>query len=267
MSRGTIDVKRIYIVVDMEGVSGIRLREQCAPGTVAWQEARPWIASDVNAAISAAFDCGVEEVLVCDSHANCNNLPLDLLDSRALVEQPYKHQLLPGLTEEFAGLFVIGAHARAGTADAFMDHTWNLTWFRYKLAGDDCGEIGMWAAYAGHFSVPLLMVSGDAAVCREAEDFVPGVEAVGVKEAIARDCARTMSPQVASKWIAEAAERALGRIGEIEPAMVDLPNEVELEYTKTEYADEAGQRSGTERTGPRSVQRELGSTLDLIKGF
>ncbi len=261
-------MKRIYIVADMEGISGIRLPEQCVSGTPAWQEARAWLANDVNAAVGAAFGGGADEVIVCDSHASRNNLPLELLDTRVFVEAPCEYQLLPGLTEEFTGLFVIGAHARAGTLEAFQDHTWNRqTWFRFRLAGDECGEIGMWAAYAGHFSVPLLMVSGDTAACREAEDFAPGVETAAVKEAISRDCARIIHPRTAVRWISEAAGAAMTRADEIEPARVDLPNEVEVEYVRTECADEAAMRSGSERVGSRTVRRELGSTLDIIKGL
>jgi len=261
-------VKRIYIVVDMEGISGVRLAEQCACDTPAWREARPWIASDVNAAVSGAFSAGAEEVVVCDAHARGNNLPLDLIDPRVLLEEAFEHQLLPGISEEFAGIFVVGAHARAGTPAAFQDHTWNQeSWYRFTLAGDQCGEIGMWAAYAGHFSVPLLMVTGDAAACREAEDFVPGVQAVAVKEAICRDRARTIHPRAAVNLIASAAEQSVKRVSGIEPARVDLPNEVEVEYTKTEFADEAARRIGAERVDSRTVKRELGSTLDLIKGF
>jgi D-amino peptidase len=261
-------VKRVYIAADLEGISGVRLAEQCEPATPAWEEARRWMAGDVNAAVSGAFGAGAEEVVVCDTHLGHRSLPLDLLDSRAIVEEPFGHHLLPGIREDFEGLMVVGAHARAGTAGAFMDHTRRAReWFRYRLAGDDCGEIGLWAAYAGHFGVPLLLVTGDAAACREAEAFVPAVETVGLKEAVSSTRARTMHPAAAVKLISEAAERALRRAGEVGPATVDLPNEVEVEYVRSEFADEAARRAGAERVGPCTVRREIGSTLDLIKGF
>ena len=203
-------MKRVYVVADLVGSSGVRVAEQCAPGTAAWSESRPWLTADVNAVVGAAFGAGAEEVLVCDAHASGNNLLLDALDSRAIVEEPFGPHMLPGISDEFAGLLVVGAHAMAGARDAFFDHTWDTAkWFRYRLAGDDCGEIGLWAAYAGHFNVPLLLVIGDAAACREAESFVPGVETFAVKEAISRDHARTMHPAEAAKYIAEAAGRAV----------------------------------------------------------
>jgi D-amino peptidase len=261
-------VKRIYIVVDLEGVSGVRLAEQCSPGSRGWEEARRWMAGDVNAAVAGAFAGGAEEVVVCDSHADCDNLPVDLLDSRAIVEQPFGHLLLPGIDDEFTGIFAVGAHAMAGAAEAFMDHTWNSkAWFKYRLSGDDCGEIGLWAAYAGHFDVPLLLVTGDVAACREAENFVPGVETFAVKQAVSRNRARVLLPSATASHISAAAERAVGRATEVKPSMVDLPTEAEVEYTRTEFADEAARRSGAERADPRTVRRELGSTLDLIKGF
>jgi D-amino peptidase len=261
-------LKRAYIVADMEGVSGVRLPEQCRPGTPDWAEARAWMTDDVNAAVGAAFSRDIEEVVVCDAHAAYNNIRLDDLDDRVILEQPFGHHLLPGLTEEFEGLLVIGAHAMAGTRGAFQDHSWNPDeWFRYRLAGDDCGEVGMWAAYAGHYNVPLLLVTGDVAACREAEALVPGVETVAVKEAISRDAARTLHPRAAVRQIAAAAGRALARAGQAEASLVDLPTDVEVEYVRTEFADRAAARAGAERTGPRTVRRELGSTQDLLKGF
>ncbi len=262
-------MKRIYIIADMEGISGIITAAQLKPQTPPWGEARAFMASDVNAAIDGAFGAGAEEVMVCDFHCvGAVNLPMENMDPRAIYEQADRNRLLPGMTDDFTGLFMIGAHAMAGTSGAFQDHTMTAeAWFRYKLADQDCGEIGICAAYAGHYEVPLLLVAGDAAACREAEEFAPGVETVAVKQAVCRETARTVHPRAAASLIGGAAGRALGRADQAEPSLVDLPNEVELEYTRTEFADEAAGRAGSERIGPRTIRREIGSTLDVVKGF
>ena len=262
-------MKKIYIVADMEGASGVVQGDQCVPDSPGWREARNFMAGDVNAAIAGAFEGGAEEVLVGDFHWwGVANLPMERMNPQAIYEQHYDHQLMPGLTDDFTGLFMVGMHAMAGAAGAFMDHTSRQdNWFRYTLAGRECGEIGICDAYAGHFGVPLLLVTGDAAACREAEEFAPGAEVVAVKEAVSRRRARSLHPEKAAGRIHKAAARAVGRAEEVSPCLIDLPNEVELEYTRTDLADEAAQNFGAERTGPRTVRRELGSTLDIVKGF
>ena len=59
----------------------------------------------------------------------------------------------------------------------------------------------------------------------------------------------------------------MGLIGKVEPTLIDMPNEAELEYVRCEFADEAAERQGAERTGPRSVRRVLESALDIRRGF
>ena len=262
-------MKKIYIVADMPGVSGISLAEQCRWGHFLWREARACLASDVNAAIEGAFSGGADEVVVCDAAGGPGgSLPMERMDPRALYETANREQLLPGMADDFAGMFIVGAHAMAGAADAFMSHTVDReTWFRYRLAGRECGEIGMWSAYAGHYGVPLLLVAGDAAACREAEDFVPGVAVAAVKQAVAWDRARTLHPTEGAARIRLACAEALGLVGKIEPNLIDMPNEAELEYVRCEFADAAAERQGAERTGPRSVRRPLESALDIRKGF
>ncbi|HOX07118.1 MAG TPA: M55 family metallopeptidase [Planctomycetota bacterium] len=261
-------MKKIYVVADMPGTSGICAAEQCRWGHFLWREARAHLASDVNAAIEGAFAGGADEVVVCDAHGGACNLPMERMDPRAMYEPANREELLPGLSAEFAGLFVVGAHAMAGAVEAFMCHTVDAeTWFRYRLAGRECGEIGMWAAWAGHHGVPLLLVTGDAAACREAEEFAPGVALAAVKEAVAWDRARTLHPVEGRARIAAACRRAMEQIGRIEPTLIDMPNEAELEYVRCEFADEAAGRQGAERTGPRTVRRALESIMDLRRGF
>ncbi len=261
-------MKKIYIVADMPGASGIVNADQCRWGGFLWREARAFLAADVNAAIEGAYAGGADEVVVCDAHAGGCNLPLERMDPRAIYETANREELLPGLADDFAGLFIVGAHAMAGAQEAFLCHTVdNAVWFRYRLAGRECGEIGMWSAYAGHYGVPLLLATGDAAACAEAEELVPGVALAGVKEAVAWDRARTLHPAEARGRIGSACRRAMELVGKVEPALIDMPNEAELEYVRCEFADEVAGRQGAERTGPRTVRRRLESALDVRRGF
>jgi len=262
-------MKKVYIIADMPGCSGIRIAEQARWGSFPWRESRAFLAGDVNAAVEGAASAGIDEVVVLDAHTERGySLPVELLDRRAICEPPNRDELLPGLDEDFMGVFIVGAHAMAGAQNAFLSHTVNHeTWFRYKLAGRECGEIGMWGVYAGHYDVPVLLLTGDAAACREAEETIPGVELAAVKEAVAWDRARTVHPAEGAERIRAAAAAAVARAGKIEPCLIDMPNEAELEYNRTDSAEAAAALAGAERVGPRTVRRALESALDVREGF
>jgi D-amino peptidase len=58
----------VYIVADMEGISGIVNLPQVSLGTPDYQEGRRLMAGDVNAAIAGAIEAGATRVVVNDFH-------------------------------------------------------------------------------------------------------------------------------------------------------------------------------------------------------
>ena len=74
---------KVFISVDMEGVSGITDPEDVLPDGADYQRGRVFMTGDANAAIVGAYDGGADEVLVNDSHWIMRNLLLERLDPRA----------------------------------------------------------------------------------------------------------------------------------------------------------------------------------------
>ena len=74
---------KIFVSVDMEGISAITDPEDVLPGGADYERGRVFMTGDANAAILGAYDGGAEEVLVNDSHWIMRNLLLDQLDPRA----------------------------------------------------------------------------------------------------------------------------------------------------------------------------------------
>ena len=259
---------RIYIMTDMEGISGVREPFQCDPKHPEWQTARRLLVGDVNSAISGAFEGGADEVLVSDGHDGGFNFLLEEMDPRATYERPNgARDYLPGLDETFSGVFQVGAHAMAGTLGGFLDHTQSsVRWFEYRINGRRCGEIGQVGAGAGCYGVPVLLVTGDRAACEEARAFFGEIETVAVKEAISRNRARCLHPQRARELIRQAAKRAVGLVGNIEPWRLEPPIEVTLTYTRQDYADQVARNPGVERLDARTVRKLVQQGIDLL-GF
>ena len=58
----------LYIMVDLEGISGIFSRDQITDDPVKIQEGRVMMTEDINACVDAAKEAGVDKIYVRDCH-------------------------------------------------------------------------------------------------------------------------------------------------------------------------------------------------------
>jgi D-amino peptidase len=153
-----------------------------------------------------------------------------------------------------AALFV-GMHAMAGTPDGVLSHTVSgQAWQNLRFNGTLVGETGINAALCGHWGVPVVLVTGDRAVCREARELLgDGVTTVEVKEGLDRFSARTKTPQRARELIEEGARNALGDLAAVPPYDPGRPCEIEIDFTTPDRLQEYANRKAVEVTGSRSL--------------
>src|SRR5205823_6790620 len=106
-----------------------------------------------------------------------------------------------------------------GTADGVLSHTVSgQAWQSLRFNGTLVGETGINAALCGHWGVPVLLVTGDRAVCREAEELLgDGVTTVEVKQGLGRFSARMQTPGEARGLIEDAAKKALSDLSAVAP--------------------------------------------------
>jgi D-amino peptidase len=116
------------------------------------------------------------------------------------------------------------------------------------------GEYGLNAALAGHFGVPVIMVSGDQTACAQMTDLLGDVEAAVVKQAAGRFAGECLAPQVTEEMICLSAQRAVERLGEgdvPDPFVLDMPITVTVEFFASDMADRATRIPFTKREGTR----------------
>jgi D-amino peptidase len=260
-------MNKVYILTDMEGISGIVVREQITPGAAEYERARHLLAGDVNAAVAGCFDAGCTEVVVNDGHDGGFNFPIEAMDPRAdYVIGSGRIDSSFGLDGSFDAILLVGFHARAGTPAAIWDHTqsWD-TWIRYSINGQELGEIGQEAAIAGHYGVPVAFVSGDRAATEEARAlFGDAVEVVAVKDGHTRTSARCIHPQRAQAMIRAGVARALGRPREhYRPFVLTPPLDLTLETATSDHADRL-ERNGCVRVDGHTVRKTVSSALEIL---
>ena len=147
---------KIYVLADMEGISGIRKIEEVKSDSPSeYEYGRKLMMQDINAAVEGCFSGGAVEVVVADTHGGGGQVRIGEMDPRAMYETPNGGVMMPSLDETFDGVILLGHHAKAGTLDGFLDHTMSsMAWFEYRINDIVVGEIGIEAAWAGHFDVP-----------------------------------------------------------------------------------------------------------------
>ena len=113
-----------------------------------------------------------------------------------------------------AALFV-GMHAKAGTPDGVLSHTVSgQAWRESEVQRRLRGETGINAALCGQWGCPVLLVTGDQAVCREGLELLgSGLTTVAVKTGLGRFSARQVPPLRAREMIEDGARRALQDLG------------------------------------------------------
>jgi D-amino peptidase len=246
---------KILIAADMEGISGVVSWDHVDPGHSEYGRFRRLMTADVNAAVIGAFEGGATEVVVADGHSNGYNILVEELDPRARLNSgniaPFA--MMQGIASDFQGVMLVGYHARAGTPCAILDHTWSSRAIYNLFLNDQVvGELGLNAALAGHFGVPVIMVTGDDAVGREAVATLGDIEIVTVKLATSRMSAECLPPLLVHERIQDTAMRAVLRLhtGAMPPPfVVNPPVKVAIEFTQSEMADRANRLPGAIREG------------------
>jgi D-amino peptidase len=224
---------RVYISADMEGVVGVVTADHLGPTGFEYQKAREWLTEEVNTAIRAAKAAGATKIVVSDSHGNGENILLDRLpaDVRLVRSWPRPLMMMQGIEEGFDAVLFIGYHASTTNPRGVRAHTMSsstLTAVRFN--GVAVPEAVINAAIAGHFGVPVVMISGDDVIVEEATGFLGDLEGAVLKEAYGFHSAITVTPEAGYRIIEEKVTAALNRLEDFEVYRLEGPIEVEVTF-------------------------------------
>ena len=225
------DGLKIYISADMEGVVGVVTGEQLGPGGFEYERFREFMTNEVNAAIDAARAAGATEFVISDSHGNGQNLLIEQFSDDVTVIRSWPRELamMAGIDDSFDGVIFIGYHASTNNTRGVRAHTMssaNIT--SVRLNGMTMTEGSMNAAIAGHFGVPVIMVSGGDVAVAENQVIIGDIEGAVVKWASGFHSARTLTPEAGYEVIRTRTKSAIDRIEEFEPYVLETPIELEL---------------------------------------
>jgi len=261
---------KVFISVDMEGISGVVNWEDVSRDGKDYNLFRAIMTEETNAAIMGAVAAGATKIIVRDSHGSARNILPDKLDKRALLIRDWTGEpegMMDGIDDSYDAVLFIGYHAKAGTPDATLDHTNSSSKINdAALNGISLPEAGWNALIAGYHDVPVVFVAGDQAICTQVEELFGTVETVAVKKGMG-NAALCLHPEVAWEKIMEGVQKSLSNINSYKPYKLESPYTLDLRLFKEQLVNDAIQFPGVKRTGDWSVSYKGDDLMEVIKVF
>jgi D-amino peptidase len=271
----------VFISADMEGATGVAVGAHVGSSDAGeYGRMRKLLTADINAAIRGATSAGATEFLVTDAHGKMTNILIEELDRHArLFSGSNKHlPQMEGIGPEYGAAFFVAYHAREGTEDGLLNHTLlGNTVYEIRCNGRPFGETALNAALAGHFGVPVCLVTGDDKVAAEARELISDIEVAQVKISSERLVSNLLPPSVSTELIAARAQAAVerARSGEIRPFTVPGPVEIEMHFKSTAGVKMACLFPSVEYLGSKSLRvrgddylsayRQMWGTLIVVR--
>jgi D-amino peptidase len=272
---------KVFISIDLEGISGVCRDEQTTHGSEDWRAACELMRGDLDAALDGCLAGSADEIVVSDAHDHGDNLDTNELPAHvSLVSGAHWGlSMMEGIDTKCDAALLLGYHARAGTAAAVLDHTYMDEIYAVTVqegaAWTPVGELALSAAVAGAFGVPTVFASGDDKLAAEAQALLPGVRTAVTKYGIGRHSARLLAPDVAQAAITAGAREALERLhtaaGEARPAPLDWSGRaLRVTFGQTHLCDGAAACPGVRRLDGRTVEipaAQGGDFADVYRAF
>ncbi|WP_329438196.1 M55 family metallopeptidase [Streptomyces canus] len=258
---------RIYISVDMEGITGLVDADDVQPGGRDYERGRLMMAEDVNAAIRGAVAAGATDITVNDAHGPMRNLLPEALHpaARLIRGKPKQMLMLEGLAPEHDAAVFVGYHSRAGAlgvlSHSFMGHEIEDMW----LNGRPVGEIGLAHATAAAIGVPVTALTGDDCACTEMTEWDASVRTVAVKYARDRFSADLRPSEEARAAIEKTVTASLS-VPLKAPAVAAASSTLTVRWQSASIASTLLGIPGVTSPDSRTVQAQ-GTLSDLYRQF
>lgn len=260
---------KIFISADMEGIAGPAHWDEVDKTHANYAEFREQMTAEVVAACEGALNAGATEIVIKDAHWTGRNiiaakLPREARLIRGWTRDPYS--MMAGLDSSFHAALMVGYHARSGSDGSPLAHTLTERVASVTINDRYAAEFLINAYTAGLFGVPVIFLSGDAAICADAADFLPGMATVATMEGIG-NATNSIHPDLAIERIREGVETALK--ANVSRCNVVMPAHfvAEITYQKHITARQVSFYPGAHLSQSHRVQFEADDYFDILRFF
>lgn len=261
---------KIYLSADIEGTCGIAHWEETEKGSVGYDALARQMTREVAAACEGALAGGADSIFIKDAHDSGRNLLPDLLPEktelfRAWGRDPYS--MMSEIDESYAGVMFTGYHSAAGTDANPLAHTMNRQNTYVTINDAFASEMLINSYTAAMFGVPVLLVTGDKALCETMNALNGRVYTVATLRGVGNG-AVSIHPQEAVRRINAAAKEAVQAAKEDPKAFrIPLPKtfEVKTRYREHYLARRSGFYPGAVQKDAYTVQYTCTDWMDALR--
>lgn len=258
---------KIFISADIEGVTGVTSWDETIKEKIDFSPYARQMTNEVKSACEGANKAGAIEILVKDAHETGRNIDHNQLPTNTKLVRGWSggiFSMVQELDETYDGLAFIGYHSGGSMDGNPLSHTMNTDILSVKLNGKLTNEFMLHAYIAAYYKVPVLLVSGDKALCEAVKEVNENIETVAVKEGKGNSTIN-IHPEVANKLIDEGMQKALEK--KKEDLTLKLPNEfmMEVEYPTHTEALRNSSYPGAELIGARTLKYESEDFIEILR--
>ena len=259
---------KVYISVDMEGIGGVVSDQQLSPTGFEYGRFREFMTAEALAAVNGARDAGATEIFVSDSHGNMQNLLIEKFPSDVQIvrSSPRPLSMMQGIDSTFDAVVFIGYHSGTANPEGVRAHTISSARFHgIDLNGTPAPESRINAAIAGHFGVPVVMISGDDVATAELKAVLGDVETAVVKKALGFHSAVTTTPEASQNLIRAKVKEALQRRRSFRPYVLRTPVTLDLTFKNYRPAEMLAYLPIVQRTTSHAIRYRATNVIDAMR--
>lgn len=260
---------KIYISIDMEGISGTTKWEDVEPGSAEYKDSVLQMNRELKAAIKGAKKAGATEILIRDAHCHGDNLDLNVLESgckliRGWCGDPYS--MVQGIDSSFDGVIFIGYHSPASSEGSPLSHTESRAPFKVNLNDKLTGEFDLYSYACVKENVKVLFLSGDKMLCENAKLEYKDIYTCITKEGKGNSSIHNNPIDVANE-IEEKVEKAIKNINNIKNPELDETFKLEVVYKEHNRAKRHSFFPGVEQIDSNTLRFQSNEYYEILRTF
>jgi D-amino peptidase len=247
---------KVYISVDMEGVTGVSAWEDVNSKSKTYERYRSQMNKEALAAIEGCLEAGAKEIVVKDAHATARNLFFpELPDGVKLINgwSGCPGSMVQGIDSSFDALVFVGYHSGAYSGANPLSHTMSSRKiFEMTLNGQRVSEFDIHAVLAAEYGVPCVFLSGDDNICNHSRSQIPSISTYSTLEGVGNS-AISKSPNIAITQIRSLVKDSLKTLDSTALYPVSSEYELSIKFIDPQDAYRASFYPGAEQRDDRTV--------------
>jgi D-amino peptidase len=221
---------KVYITADIEGITGIAHWDEASKTHADYGQFRDRMTQEVGAACEGALEAGATEVWIKDAHGSGRNLIADRLPEQIRLIRGWSghpYSMVQELDSTFEALVFVGYHSAATAGGNPLSHTFSGAFNRIELNGERLSEFRCNSLTGRSLGIPSVFLSGDEALCKEAQGWEPEITTVVTQRGVGRSTI-SIHPARSLEQIREGAARAIQ--GRQAPAAMPGPYRLDVRF-------------------------------------